>query len=316
MTTTELLPSTTPPGLVDRFQQWSPAPGAATAAVACASVATAGTAWFARQLTDAGMAPVSVAFARFGFTAIVLARWVRLDGARRRATGWGLASGAGMALGWITYVRAIAHGSVASVGVAYMTYPLFAMLTLVAAFGIRPMRRQVLGGGLVAIGALVALGPGGGAPWFTVAAPLTFGASIAILTERLTALDPFERLAAVALGASAALVPLVVASDAVAPRDATTWAWAICLGVGCALLPMLVYAAAAPYAGAARASVAGAVELPVIVAIGATLGEPLGRNQLLGAALICLAVVVASASRPAHAIPGEHLGSGQPSAAR
>jgi drug/metabolite transporter (DMT)-like permease len=299
---------------IDRLRRWAPGPTAATMAIVATSFATAGASFFIRRLTDAGVTPVTVAFARFALTAIVLGRFVRFDPGHRTATSWGLASGAGMAVGWIAYVHAVDEGTVAGAGVVYMTYPLFAMLALATLFRVRPSSRQVAGGVLVLAGAAVALGPSGSIPWLAVVAPATFGLSIAVLTERLGVLDPFERLGSVATGASLALLPIVATRpiDELLPERVGSWVWIIGLGIGSALVPMLVYAAAAPRVGAARAAVAGSFELPVMIVVGLLLGEAVGRSQWLGAITICVAVVLTATTRPAYAIPGEQLtGSGE-----
>lgn len=290
---------------MDRFRCWTPDTVTATVAIIGTAIAYGGASFFVRRLTEAGVPPVTVALARFAITALVLARFVPIDAARRRATVWGLGSGAAMAIGWIAYVRAVHTGSVATAGVVYMTYPLFAMLGLTVLFDVRPSPRQVAGGVLVVVGAAIALGPGGSIPWLSLAAPVTFGIATAVLTERLTVLDPFERLGSVATGATLALLPVVAVRGPGLPGSWSGWSWLLGLGIGSALVPMLVYAVAAPRVGAARASVAGSVELPVVIAIGIGLGEAATRGEIVGTLAICGAVVLTSATRPAHAIPGE-----------
>lgn len=293
--------------IIERFRQWTPGTTRATAAIVAASVAYAAASFFVRRLTDAGLAPSTVALARFALTAAVLVRFVRVDSEHRDATMWGLGSGAAMALGWIAHVRAVEVGSVATAGVVYMTYPLFAMLGLAVLFGVRPTRRQVTGGVLVVVGAMVALGPVGTIPWFAIAAPATFGVATAVLTERLGPLDPFERLGSVATGATVALLPIAALQpvERVVPGSIHGWALIIGLGVGSALVPMLVYAAAAPRIGAATAAVAGSVELPMVIAIGVLLGELITTGQIVGTLLICAAVAITAMTRPAHVIAGE-----------
>ena len=294
---------------VDRLRVWTPRPSVATAAIGGVAVAMAGASFLARRLTDAGIAPSTVSFARYAMTALLLGRFLRLDRSRRRATMWGLGSGVALGTGWIAYVRAIDVGSVSSAGVVYMTYPLFALLATWLLFRVRAEPRQLLGGALVLGAALIGLGLDGDVPWVALVAPATFGTSIAILTERLGRLDPFERLAAVAGGATVALAPIVLMEDraAVVPGSAATWWWMACLVVGAATIPMLVYACAAPQIGAGRAAIAGSVELPMVFVVGLILGETISGGQLLAAALIGLAIAISSTTRPADAIPGEDL---------
>lgn len=300
--------------LVDRFRGWAPGTTTATVAIVGCAVAYAGVAFFARRLTDAGIAPVTVAFARFALIVVVLGRFIRLDRAVRSATVWGVGSGVAMSLGWIAYVHAIDIGSVAGAGVIYMTYPMFTLATMLVVFRVRPSGRQLLGGSMVVVAAVVALGVGADVPWIVILTPATFGGAIAVLTERLGPLDPFERIASVGLGAALTLAPLVLSrsADEVVPRTASGWLWLLGLSLVCTLVPMTVYACAAPRVGGARAAVAGAVELPAVMLVGVVLGEALGTGELIAAALICLAVVVTPATRPAHALPGEAREGGAP----
>lgn len=286
-------------------------PAAATGAIAATGVAYGFATFFARRLTDAGLAPTSVAFARFALVAVVLAPCLRLGRADRRATTWGLFSGAVMSIGWIAYIDGIEHGDVALAGVVYMTYPLFVLLSLAVVFRHRLGGRQIAGGVAVLVAAAVALSAdagGGGLPLSTIAAPATFGFSIAVLTERLGSLRPAERLSSVATGASLALLPfvLLLPGDEVTPAGAGGWAALVGLGVVAALVPMLIYSAAAPVVGAARSSVAGATELPTVLVIGALIfGEQLTAHHLVAALLVGLAILITPVTRGTHVLPDE-----------
>ena len=293
-------------GLLEIVRAWNPSSTTATLAIVATSVAYGFAAFFARRLTDEGISVTTVAFARFAITAAVLARFVRLDRPRRTATVWGFGSGAAMALGWIAYVQAIDSGAVANAGVVYMTYPLFTLIAMRVTFRRAPTATQIVGGLLVVVAAVVALGPGSGSgvPLLTFAAPATFGFGIAVLTERLGPLDAFERLAAVAIGASVGLLPLIATlpSSAIAPSAPAGWAWMIGIGVGCALIPMTIYSAAAPSVGAARTAVAGSAELPTVFLIGALFfGEAVHAQHLVAGGIIAAAIVLTSTaygSRP------------------
>jgi len=287
----------------------TPNPAAATGAIAATGVAYGFAALFARRLTDSGLSPVSVAFFRFALVALVLLPWFPTRRSARRAVVWGVASGAVMSLGWIAYVDGIARGDAALAGVAYMTYPLFSLVALAVIFRHRLNGRQVAGGLAVLAAAAVALSAdaaGGGLPVTTLVAPATFGFSIAVLTERLGTLTPPERLSTVAFGASMALLPfvLVLPADAVVPGGAGDWARVLGLAVGAALVPMLVYSAAAPVIGAARSAVAGGTELPTVLLIGAVvLDEVLTTRHLLAALLVGVAIVLTPVTRGSHVLP-------------
>lgn len=302
------VPTGAPRRAITAFRRWHPGSGTAVVAVAGVSIAYAFATYFARRLTAGGLSSATVAFARFALISVVLVPFVRLDRARRSATLWGLGSGAAMAAGWIAYVRAIETGDVAVAGVVYMTYPLFTVAAMATVFGTRPSPRQLAGGLLVVLGAVVALGAGSGGrlPLAAFLAPATFGFSIAVLTERLAGLDPFERLGAVATGATISLLPvlLTLPVDEVVPASAVSWLWIVGLAIGCALLPMLLYAACAPALGAAKSAVAGSAELPTVFVVGAAFfGEAIRVEHLLAAALIVVAIAVTPTTRTPHVEP-------------
>jgi drug/metabolite transporter (DMT)-like permease len=82
------------------------------------------------------------------------------------------------------------------------------------------------------------------------------------------------------------------------PSDARGWALVIGMGLLTSLVPKIGYALAAPFVGSARAATAGAVELPTMFLIGwIAFGESLGWIEI-GAALLVLAAVFLTPSRP------------------
>lgn len=300
------------PRLLDAVRTWQPTPAVATLAIAATSIAYAFATFFARRLTEAGVSSVAVAFHRFAISAFVLARLVNVTGPKRRPTCWALLSGFVMGLGWIAYVHAIEVGDVATAGVAYMTYPFFALVAGRLFFKTRLSVRAVVGAALVLAAAAVGLGgasSGGFAP-IVLIAPATFGFAITVLTERLDALDPFERLGAVAVGATIGMSPLLATMDRaeILPASASGWLWIIGIGVGSALVPMTVYAAAAPTIGPARSAVAGAAELPTVFIIGATFfGEAINAGHGLAALLIVAAVAITPSTRGPHVAPTDEV---------
>lgn len=297
-------------GLLDAVRQWQPTPAVATRAIAATSIAYAFATFFARRLADAGISSVAVAFYRFAISAIVLARMVNLTGYKRRPTCWALFSGFVMGLGWIAYVHAIEVGDVAIAGVAYMTYPFFALVAGRVLFKTHLSARAIIGAALVLLAAAAGLGaaPTGGFTSIVLIAPATFGFSITVLTERLGTLDPFERLGAVALGATVGMSPLLatMAPAEILPTSASGWLWIVGIGVGSALIPMTIYAAAAPTIGPARSAVAGAAELPMVFLIGAVFfGESIRVGHGLAAALIVAAVALTPSTRGPHVSPND-----------
>lgn len=263
---------------------------------------------FARGLTDAGMTASAVAFWRYALAAVLLGPAL-VAAARRglRAEAlWAVVAGASMGLGWIGYVEALNRTSVATAGVLYMTYPLFALAAHAAMTRRGPNLRAASAALLVLVAAIVAAGPAVGADLdlaglaAALAAPATFGLAVVILTEKLPALPPLARIGGAALGASAALSPLLIAAPvaSILPPDAPSTWLLVGLALGSALLPQLIYVVAAPRVGPARATVAGSVELPAMFLIGwLAFGEMLEPRHWLAGALIVVATIVSPARR-------------------
>ena len=285
-------------------------PAAATAAVVAASVGFGLVPLFARELQAAGVADAAIAFYRFAFTALLLLPLLpRAPEKRRPALAMG-ATGLLVSLGWLGYLDALRMLPVASAGVVYMSYPLFALLFGFLLTGVRSGWRGWLAGGMILAGAMV-LADGGGLAGATpaslakaLAAPLTFGLAIVIFTNVVHGLTSAERLVCAAIGSVLGMTPLLAATPAAAflPADASAWALIAAMALVTALLPQLVYMAAAPRVGPGRAAAAGSVELPTMIAIGAlAFGEALGPREIASAALVLAAILVAPAVRPGQA---------------
>ncbi len=272
----------------------------ATLLVIAASLAMGSVPVFARELTDAGLSAVSVAFYRNLLGSVVLVGLLRFDSTKRRATLWGLTAGFAMGLGWMAYVRALEVVSVSTAGVIYMSYPMFAIVLAWALFRQKPGPRAVFSGVIILVAAIVALGAelnGDHADILLVAfaAPLSFGFAIAVLTERLTVLRPIERVAPIAAGSTIGLLPLFAVQpwDQAVPGDLNTWLLAIGIALLTAVGPQWIYSAAAPNVGAARAAVAGSVELPMMFLVGyAWFEEQLTVRQGIAGLLVLAAVLL------------------------
>lgn len=301
---------TSPGGTLGHIRAWKPTPRIATLAIVGTSFAYASTTIFIRQLTDAGMSVVAVAFFRFALTALALMRFVNFGRGKRTATSWGLLNGVVMGGGWIVYVRTIDTADIAVAGVVQMTYPFFALIIGWLLFNAEPTRRSVASAGLVVVAAIVGLGSSSSAGFSPLLfiAPATFGFSISVLTERLGPLDPFERLGAVAVGASLAMSPLLLS---LRPREAfptsfESLGWVIAIGAFSALIPMTIYAATAPVIGTARTAASGACELPTVFLIGSVFfSEAITLGHLASAAIIVGAIALTRSARSAHVVPDE-----------
>jgi drug/metabolite transporter (DMT)-like permease len=280
----------------------SPAPYAgtlATAALIVGAVLFGLTAYFGRTLGEAGLAGPAIAAWRFGVAAVVLLPVLLLSGIRRTELAFGVGAGAALGLGWIGYVEALRSLPVAEVAVLFMTYPFFTILIAAVAFRERPRPRALVAAGLVLAAAAVATGPGriasGPAVLFALAAPAAYGLLLNVLARKLGGAPPLAAVAAVALGATLGVAPLLPAlpAAAVLPSTADVWAGVLAAGVLTALLPQLLYVRFAPRVGAVRTSIAGSAELPSQVLCGVVaFGEPLTWATAAGIALVLVAILV------------------------
>ncbi|UWR17138.1 DMT family transporter [Sulfitobacter sp. M368] len=257
--------------------------------------------YFSRNLTDQGLAAHSVAFYRYIITAVILLPAFLSQLKAWRELVWGLCAGAGMGLGWIGYVRAVETIPASTVGVLYMTYPVFTVVIAWAIFADPPSRRALFASGLIFLAAVIAGNPAAVPPQhlptliLSLAAPLGFGFGICVLVHRLSRIPPLARIASVSLGSVLALSPLVATSTAaeILPTDANTWVMILGIAVVSALVPQLIYTVSSPIIGASRTAVIGSVELPTMFLVGMfAFGEILTIAQLSACALVITAIVL------------------------
>ena len=261
--------------------------------------------YFAKSLTDAGIASYAVAFYRYGLSAAVLLPiLLRVPAALLRPVAWGLVSGVSVGLGWIGFVAALDTVPVSSLGVLYMTYPVFTLLIGWIWFRDLPSKRAVSGALLVVMAAILASSPAAIEPQqlpamlLSLSAPISFGFGINVLIHKLTPIPPLARVATFSTGATASLLPLLLlASPAeVIPRGSEQWGLVAGLAFGTALLPQLIYTNFAPMIGAARSAVAGSIELPMMFLVGLLLmNETIGFVQWVACLLVTLAIVMTPA---------------------
>ena len=263
--------------------------------------------WFAKSLTNGGIASVAIAFYRFLTSALVLLLFLNVSRERRRSTLWAMTSGLAIGLGWIGYVEALKGAPVSIVGVVYMTYPFFTLLIAWCWLGQSLTVRSVGAGLLVLAAASMALSPSLSAPselrtlLLAFSAPLSFGFAICVLTGKLTGLTPLERAAGVSLGAALGLLPLIVSLDAraVVPVQLADWGLVLGISVVTALLPNVLFAVAAPLVGPARTAMAGSMELPTMFVVGwLVFDEQIGVVRILAGILVIAAVLMTPALKP------------------
>lgn len=292
----------------------TPGLGLATLGVVFASVCFGLVPLFARSLTDAGMPPHAVAFARYLLASALLAplAWrVRDQG---RTLFWALGVGVLMGLGWTSYVSAVQVVPVSTAGVLYMTYPAFALLFAWLLFGERPGGRAIFGAAMIVAAAALVTTPGAVAPellpalLLSLAAPAGFGLGIAVLVHRLNAIPVLVRIGVISLGSVLGLLPLVLATPIaqLLPVDGYGWLMVLGIGLGTALVPQLVYTVCSPIVGTARTAMAGSIELPVMFAVGwLGFGEALHPAQAVACVLVLAAILLTPARQP-RSIAAEH----------
>ena len=261
--------------------------------------------YFAKSLTDSGMASYAVAFYRYGLSALILfPLLLRLPVAQVKTAAWGMMSGVSVGLGWIGFVSALKTVPVSTVGVLYMTYPVFTLLIGWIWFRDVPSKRGMTGALMVIMAALIATSPAAvesrhlPAMLVSLTAPISFGIGINILIHKLTPINAITRVTTFSVGASLSLLPLLILAEpqTVLPQNSHDWQLIGGLALFTALLPQLIYTSFAPMIGAARSSVAGSVELPTMFFISwYTLGEVIGVAQWLACLLITMAILLTPA---------------------
>ncbi|TVQ52056.1 MAG: DMT family transporter [Rhodobacteraceae bacterium] len=276
----------------------------ATLALALAAVCFGLVPLFARELQAAGLASPVIAFYRYAFTALALAPLFPLAREKRREAAMAFGAGLIAGVGWIGYLEALKVAPVAAAGVVYMSYPVFAVLLAWGLAGQRPTKRAAASGVLV-LAAAAAVAPassGGAALGLLLALPAPFGFALAIvvISALVRRLSTLERMAAALSGSALGLMPLALSGGlgAMAPADPQVWALIFGAALATAFLPQWIYTKAAPMVGPARTAAAGAMELPVMIAVGAlAFGEAAGPREALAAALVGAAILLAPAVR-------------------
>lgn len=257
--------------------------------------------YFSRGLTDQGLAPYAVAFYRYILAAIVLLPALLLHRSNWREIVWGIGAGAVMGLGWVGYVSALETVPASTVGVLYMTYPVFTIAIAWALFGDQPTQRSLVAAGLIIIAAIVAGSPASVPPdqiptlLVSLAAPFGFGFGICVLVHRLSRIAPLARIASISLGSVIGLAPLILSSEVVEiiPQGGSDWFLIAGIGLVTALIPQLVYTVYSPVIGATRTAVIGSIELPTMFAVGIlAFGEVVTWAQAIACALVLGAIAL------------------------
>lgn len=282
-------------------------PAMATFGAVLAAIGFGMVPFFAKNLTDGGMAAPAVAFYRYALVALALSPFLLLEPGVRSASLWGVLCGAAMGVGWTGYVRALESVPVSTAGVLYMTYPMFTVLIAWLWFRQHPGLRSIAASLIVLAAAVVATTPavtGSGefsALLFALSAPVSFGFAINVLVSKLSSIPPLSRIACVATGAVLGLLPLMVSlePERLLPASLMDWWMIVGIAVVTALIPQFLYAVSAPRIGAAKSAMAGSAELPTMFLVGwLAFGETIGSAQLVAAFMVLIAVAITPTLRP------------------
>ncbi len=257
--------------------------------------------YFSRSLTEQGVAPYVVAFYRYIVAAILLLPVLILHRKEWREITWGLSAGAVMGIGWIGYVTALEKLPASTVGVLYMTYPVFTLVIAWAVFGDAPTRRAILAAGLIVVAAVIAGSPASVPAehlptlLISLAAPFGFGFGICVLVHKLARIAPLARIASVSLGSVLGLTPLILGTEVgeLLPREQSDWLLIAGIGLVTAFVPQLIYTICSPVIGASQTAVVGSIELPTMFAVGyLAFGEAVSLPQALACALVLTAIAI------------------------
>ncbi len=257
--------------------------------------------YFSRSLTEQGVAPYAVAFYRYIVAALLLLPVLIVHRKEWREITWGLSAGAVMGLGWIGYVTALEKLPASTVGVLYMTYPVFTLVIAWAVFCDAPTRRAVLAAGLIVVAAVIAGSPASVAAehlptlLLSLAAPFGFGFGICVLVHKLSRITPLARIASVSLGSVLGLAPLILGAEVreLLPREQSDWLFIVGIGLVTAFVPQLIYTICSPVIGASQTAVVGSIELPTMFAVGyLAFGEAISLPQALACALVLGAIAI------------------------
>ena len=273
----------------------------AGAGVLFASICFGFVPYFSRGLTDNGLAPYAVAFYRYILAALILSPALLRHLSSWREILWGIVAGAVMGIGWVGYATALETVPASTVGVLYMTYPVFTIIIAWALFSDPPTRRSLIAAGLIIVAAIIAGSPAS-VPTdqlptllISLAAPFGFGFGICVLVHRLSRIAPLARMASVSLGSVIGLAPLILSSEIsdVLPKSGDDWILIAGIGLVTALIPQLIYTVCSPVIGATRTAVIGSIELPTMFAVSLlAFGEVITGAQAVACTLVLGAIVL------------------------
>jgi drug/metabolite transporter (DMT)-like permease len=253
-----------------------------------------------------GADPIGVLAVRFGLAAVLLLLLARLRGevlpggrVLRQLLALG---GVGYVAQSITYFFALERVPAGLATLLLYLYPALVVLLMAVVFKDRPRVAAIVCVGLATVGTALTIGPVQGGQ--TLGVLFGLGSALAyacyvVAGSRVHGVGPIATAAVVMSACAAVYAALALATRPQLPSAASAW-WA--LG-GVALIGTVVavatFFAALALLGPADTSVVSAFEPVVSVAVAAlVLGERLGPVQVLGGAVVLLAVCVLARLRP------------------
>lgn len=255
-----------------------------------------------------GLSPEAATFYRYGVPALVFVPLIVRFNGDFRAAAIAVATGLVLGFGVLGYFRALHDMPVAVAALIFFTFPLFAVVVGFLAFRLRPDRRSLAGALMVLIACTLFLDPTAIAArpmavLHAFAAPAAYATGILVMAHVLSGADRLATLGGIYLGtAISSGLPLVAgAPGGLFPETPVGFAAALGLLTIGGIVPQVALVFAAPVIGPARTSIIAAFEL--VVALGSgwlVLGEPIRLVEVVSAALIVTAVVLAATARPAH----------------
>ena len=286
------------------LQRFMPGPASATLVIAMSAVCFGLVPLFVRDLQAEGSGPATIALYRYGFSALLLLPFLRLDRARLPHVLVYAGAGAVMGLSLIGYFDAMSSAPVAAVGVVYMSYPVFAALFAWLLLRQQLTMRSLAAAALVTGAAALLLDPAVLSPddiaalvW-AIPAPVAFGLLVVVMSGVAGRLTSTERAGWVLMGSVAGLLPLALREGALMPSSSGAWETVVTMGVVTALVPQLLYTVACQRVGPVRTAAAGSFELPTMFLVGwLAFGEAIGTREALSAALVLSAILLAPAVR-------------------
>lgn len=256
---------------------------------------------FARWAYGAGLQPESALFYRFMIPALVMAPALKGIQQHWRTAVIGLALGVFVAIGTLTYFRAIAVVPVATAAVVYFTHPLFAMLLGRILYREQLTRTTLAAGLLILVASGLILSPSGlsssqlSALALSFLMPISFAAVMVGFAHWLNPLKVPQRTAVILWGQVLIIVPVIwwLPQPQLVPQTTLGWISIAGLATISSLLPQLSLSYGIPRVGATRSAIFGTFELITSLLVGwVILSEPIRLIELVGAGLLLWAMIM------------------------